>query len=156
MSNCVSCPTDFTFDSVNTVCLTPDTAQINTLESSYKFYGFSVAPGWNGGSATNYGFVTVLSGGSSSQIYKDFTFSSAHYNYRLLVSGWWLSGSNPINCMFYKKITSTSPPLITLTHYKTEILAAPAAVTSNRTGTSSFTAYPVGSLATNIDYNFDD
>ena len=104
MNNCVTCPTDFTFDSVNTYCLTPDTPLINTVQSSYKFYGFSVAPGWNGGTATNYGFVTVLSGGSSSAIYKEVTFSSAHYNYRVLVSGWWLSGSNPISCKFYKMV----------------------------------------------------
>jgi len=70
MNNCVTCPTDFVFDSINTDCQTPDSALIKTIESSYKFYGFSVAPGWNGGAATNYGFVTVLSGGSASSIYK--------------------------------------------------------------------------------------
>lgn len=49
MNNCVVCPADFTFNSNTSYCIPPNTNQIKTLESSYKFAGFGPVDGWNNG-----------------------------------------------------------------------------------------------------------
>jgi hypothetical protein len=49
MNNCIQCPADFTFDPSTSYCIPPNTKLINTLESSYKFAGFTPVTGWTGG-----------------------------------------------------------------------------------------------------------
>lgn len=49
MNNCVACPSDFVFNTNTSYCIPPNTNQINTLESSYKFAGFGAVDGWNNG-----------------------------------------------------------------------------------------------------------
>ena len=49
MNNCITCPTDFIYNPDTSYCNPPNTDQIKTIQSSYKFVGFTTVTGWTGG-----------------------------------------------------------------------------------------------------------
>ena len=138
MASCVSCPDDFTFNENTSYCIPPVQTQINTIESSYKWYGFSQASGWSGGSPTACGYHTVLQsgGGAITRTHE----LQPHYELRILVSLWQLSGSGTFTLNFETEDGTT---------FKTATYASSSFVSA---GNNS--RYCTGSSATNVDLTF--
>ena len=150
MNNCITCPTDFTFDTGSSYCLPPSTKQITTIESSYKFVGFTQVTGWSGGAVTtNVPYAISVYKSSGSDITKVFTVNSAHYKIRVLVS-LWFCGSSSLSDTITLKFTNVSGNQIGASSVTSNIPLA-----SQTTG-GTFTIYPSDWRAINLDYSVTD
>jgi hypothetical protein len=99
INNCVSCPSGFTLNSSQSICSPPNNATVTTIESSYKFLGFSLLSTWYPSTLT----CTIcdlysLIGGynilpASGTIYTDYAMLPGHYQTRVLGAFFWISSS---------------------------------------------------------------
>ena len=155
MNNCVVCPVDFTFNANTSYCIPPNTNQINTLESSYKFAGFSPVSGWNNGYVyrdPTYGTTVFAMSPGQSEIYKQFTLDSAHYQLRILASLWIMdSGSTTADWVAISVyLSGTGAPSTVMVPNGNVVSNIPVAASAG------YQIYPSGWRATNVDTTFAD
>lgn len=60
-NSCATCIADFTFDSSFKSCNSPNSKLINTVQTAYKHYKFTLLSNWNGGTIQDCGYTTLLS-----------------------------------------------------------------------------------------------
>lgn len=151
MNNCVLCPADFVFNENTSYCIPPNTKQINTLESSYKFAGFSAVDGWNNGYVyqdSNYGTTIYALSAGQSEIYKQFSLDPAHYKLRVLVSLWIYDAGSTVTD--WVKISMYLDGTTTPNTINSVVNNIPVATSGG------YQIYPSGWRATNVDTSFTD
>ena len=152
MNNCVDCPIDFVYDTDTSYCIPPDVNQIRTLQTAYKFTGFSQVDGWTGGNPYTdslYGPTIYKSTGGA--INREFALTPAHYQFRLLVSLWIADGAASSNDWIQIKFYQNGDTSAFITHPLIDNLDIAATTLA-----SGYQIYPSGWRAINIDQIFTD
>ena len=144
-ASCTSCPADFTFNDDTSYCIPPNTAFINTIESSYKWPSFSPKSGWTGhGNTAPCGSVTLLSGtGSTISWSHDL---QPHFKMRLLVSLWEYTNPSPAAKITFSALAPDASVIKTESYELTSF---------SQEASNNNSRYCTGSKAKNIDITFN-
>lgn len=139
VGGCVTCRDNFTLNQNSSYCIPPDDAYIHTVESSYKYYGFTRYGNWTGASSTDCQYTTVLIPTTPTTLLENVNYLGRHYKLRIVVSAWWFIGA-----------TNTDILMQVFTPTGGNLLSKAITFASSQT-TSNNSKYCTGSYATNID-----
>lgn len=109
------------------MCALPNNATVTTIESSYKFLGFSLLATWYpaGTAISNCDIYSLVGGYSSLQasgtVYSDYATLAGHYETRVLAAFFWVSSTTKPTFNIKVSLTNNDVPAETAAEYSQPI-----------------------------------